>query len=93
MLGERIEQCIQSPSIQLDIVDMLHEQVMKPRDAHSASLANSHRSTFEETLSIIMNYCDERLILLSNADVNFHAEMQKCDELSVEPSPGATTTR
>jgi len=36
-----------------------------------------------------MNYCDERSILSNNADVNFHAEMQNCDELSVQPSPGA----
>ena len=27
---------------------------------------------------------------MSNADVNFDSEMQKCDELSVQPSPGAT---
>ena len=89
MLGERIEQCIQSPSIQLDIVDMLHEQVMEPSYAPSANSANSHQATFEEDHSFIMNYCDERSISSSNADVNFHAEMQNCDELSVQPSPGA----
>ncbi len=83
MLGERIEQYIQSQSIPLDMGDMLYEQVMKHRDVPSASLANSHRPTFEENHSIIMNYCDDRPILSNNADVNFHAEMQKCDELSV----------
>ena len=83
MLEERIEQCIQSPSIQLDIVDMLHEQVMEPSYAPSANSANSHQATFKEDHSFIMNYCDERSILSINADVNFHAEMQKCDELSV----------
>ena len=90
MLGERIEQCNQSQSIQLDMADMLHEQVMKPSYAPSDSLANSHRPTFEGNHSIIMNYCDERSILSNKADVNFHAEMQKCDELSVQPSYGAT---
>ena len=44
-----------------------------------------------ENLSIIMKYSDDQSISLSNADVNFDAEMQKCDELSVLPSPGATT--
>ena len=79
-----------SQSIQLDIVDMLHEQVMEPSYAPSAYFANSHQATFEENHSIIMNYCDERLIFSNNADVNFHAEMQKCDELSVQPTPGAS---
>ena len=83
MLGERIEQYKQSQSIQLDMGDMLYKQVMEPRYAPSANLANSHQATFEEDHSFIMNYCDERSILSINADVNFHAEMQKCDELSV----------
>ena len=87
MLGERIEQCIHSLSIQLDIVDMLHKQVMEPSYAPSANSANSHQATFEENHSIIMNYCDERSILSFNAYVNFHAEMQNCEELSVQPSP------
>ena len=94
MLGERIEQCNQSQSIQLEMGDMRHEQVMEPSYTPSANLANSHQATFEENHSIInqfiMNYCDERSILSNNNDVNFHAEMQKCDELSVQPSPGAT---
>ena len=89
MLGERKEQYIQSQSIHLDMGDMLYEQVMEPSYAPSANLASSHRPTFEENHSIIMNYCDERSILSNNANVNFHAEMQKCDELSVQPSPGA----
>ena len=75
MLGEWIEQCNQSQSIQLEMGDMIHEQVMKPSYAPSASLTNSHRPTFEEDHSIIMNFCDERSILSNNADVNFHAEM------------------
>ena len=90
MLGERIEQCNQSQSIQLEMGDMLHQQVMEPSYAPSANLANFHQATFEENHSIIMNYCDERSILSNNADVNFHAEMQKCDELSVQLSPGST---
>ena len=73
MLGERIEQCNQSQSIQLDMADMLHEQVMKPSYAPSASLANSFRTKFSENLSIIMKYSDDQLISLSNADVNFVA--------------------
>jgi hypothetical protein len=43
-----------------------------------------------ENLSIIMNHSDEQSISLINADVNFYADMQKCDELSVQPIPGAT---
>ena len=63
---------------------------MKPSYAPSANFANFHQATFEEDNFFIMNYCDERSILSINADVNFDAEMQKCDELSVQPSPGAT---
>ena len=89
MLEERKEQYIQSHPNRLDIVDMLYEQVMEPSYAPSANSANYHQATFEENHSIIMNYCDERSILSNNADVNFYAEMQKRDELSVQPSPGA----
>ena len=73
--------------------DMLYEQVMKPRDAPSASSTNSFRTTFIElieNLSIIMKHSDEQSISLTNADVNFYAGMQKCDELSVQPIPSAT---
>ena len=70
--------------------DRLYEQVMKPSYAPSASLANSFGTTFEENLSIIMKYSDDQSISLSNADVYFDAEMQKCGELSVQPPPGAT---
>ena len=63
---------------------------MKPSYAPSASLANSSGTTFMENLSIIMKYSDDQSTSLSNANVNFDAEMQKCDELSVQPSPGAT---
>ncbi len=69
---------------------MLYEQVMKPSYAPSASLANSFGTMFMENLSIIMKYSDDQSISLSNAEVSFDAEMQKCDELSVQPSPGAT---
>ena len=90
VLGERIEQCNQSQSIQLDTRDMLYEHVMKPSYAPSASLANSFGTTFMEYLSIIIKYSDDQSISLSNADVNFDAEMQKCDELSVQPFPCKT---
>ena len=59
--------------------DMLYEQVMEPSYAPCANSANFHQATFEEDHSFIMNYCDERSILSINANVNFHAEMQKCD--------------
>ena len=62
----------------------------EPRYAPSASLANSFGTTFMENLSIIMKYSDDQSISLSNADVNFDAEMHKCDKLSVQPTPGAT---
>ena len=80
---------------QLVMGDMLYEQVMKPRDAPSASSTNSFRTTFMENLSIIMKHSDreesdEQSISLSNADVNFYADMQKCDELSVQQILGAT---
>ena len=79
MLEERIEQYIQSHPNRLDMGDMLYEQVMEPSYAPSANSANSHQATFEENHSIILNYFHERSILSNNADVNFHAEMQKCD--------------
>jgi hypothetical protein len=73
--------------------DMLHEEVMKTRDAPSVSFAatNSFRTTFMENHSIIKKYADKQSISLSNADVNFNAGMQKCKELSVQPImiPGA----
>jgi hypothetical protein len=56
--------------------DMLYEQVMKPSYAPSASLENPFGTTFMENLSIIMKYSDNQSISLSNADVNFDAEMQ-----------------
>ena len=87
MLEERIEQYNQSRSIQLDMGDMLYEQVLKPRYAPSASLENSLGTTFMENLSVIMKYSDDQSISWSNADVNFDAEMQKCDELSIQPTP------
>ena len=65
---------------------MLYKQINVP----SASLANSFGTTFMENLFIIMKYSDDQSISLSSADVNFDAEMQKCDELSVQPTPGAT---
>ena len=83
VLEERKEQYIQSHPNRLDMGDMLYEQVMEPSYTPSANPANSHQATFEENHSIIMNFCDERSILSNNTDVNFHAEMQKCDELSV----------
>ncbi len=65
--------------------DMLYEQVMEPSYAPCANSANFHQATFEEDHSFIMYYSDERSILSINADVNFHAEMQNCEELSVQP--------
>ena len=70
MLGERIEQCNQSQSFQLDMVDMLHEQVLKPSYVPCASLANSFETTFMENLSIIMKYSDDQSISWSNTVVN-----------------------
>ena len=72
---------------------MLHEQVMKPRDAPSAFATNSFRTTFMENYSIIKKCADKQSIdsiSLSNANVNFDADMQICKELSVQPTPGAT---
>ncbi len=71
--------------------DMLHEHVMKTRDAPSVSFAatNSFRTTFVENHSIIKKCADKQSISLSSADVNFNSCMQKCKELSVQPIPGA----
>ena len=41
-------------------------------------------------LSIIMKYYDDQSISLSNADVNFIVDVQKREELLVQPIPGAT---
>ena len=43
-----------------------------------------------ENLSIIMKYYDEQSILLSNANANFIADVQKREELLVQPTPGAS---
>ena len=69
--------------------DMFNEQVIKPRDAQSATSTNSNGLTFMENSSTIMKYYDDQSISLSNANVNFNAGMQKCKELSVQPIPSA----
>ena len=68
----------------------LHEQVMKPSDVSSVTSPNSNGSTFMETLSIIMKYYDDQSISWSNTVVNFIADVQKREELLVQPIPGAT---
>ena len=69
---------------------MLHEQVMKPRNAQSANSTNSNGSTFMENLSIIMKYYDDQSISLSNTDLKFIADVQKREEFLIQPTPGAT---
>ena len=54
-------------------------------------LAGPFEKTFMDKHSIFMNLkTDDQFNLLSNAVLEPIADMQKCDELLVQPIPGAT---
>jgi hypothetical protein len=73
------------------MADMLYEQVMKPRYAPCETLAGPFEKTFMDKHSIFMNLkTDNQFNSLSNAVLEPIADMQKCDELLVQPIPGAT---
>ena len=73
------------------MADMLYEQVMKPKYAPCETLAGPFEKTFMDKHSIFMNLkTDDQSNLLSNAVLEPIADMQKCDELLVQPIPGAT---
>ena len=70
---------------------MLYEQVMKPRYAPCETLAGPFEKTFMDKHSIFMNLkTDNQFNSLSIAVLEPIAGMQKCDELLVQPIPGAT---
>lgn len=73
------------------MADMLYEQVMKPRYAPCETSAGPFEKTFMDKHSIFINLkTDDQFNLLSNAVLEPIADMQKCDELLVQPIPGAT---
>ena len=73
------------------MADMLYEQVMLPRYAPCETSAGPFEKTFMDKHSIFINLkTDDQFNLLSNAVLEPIADMQKCDELFVQPIPGAT---
>ena len=57
--------------------DMLYEQVVKPRNANRVNFAKSHGKTLMDNYSIFMKQADGQLKFLKNANVYFHAAVQK----------------
>ena len=78
------------------MADMLYEQIMLPRYAPCETLAGPFEKTFMDKHSIFMNLKTDdqfnNFNSLSNAVLEPIADMQKCDELLVQPnlsrSPG-----
>ena len=69
---------------------MLPQLVVRPRDAPCGALLDSPRSAFEENVYYLEKYYDNQSISSNSADVNFDADVQKREELSVQPIPDAT---
>ena len=69
---------------------MLQQQVVRAQDAPCGASLYSPRSAFEENMYYLEKYSDNQSISSNNADVNFDADVQKREELSVQPIPDAT---
>ena len=70
---------------------MLPQHVVRPRDAPCVASLNSPTSlSIERNMYYLEKYYDTQYTYSNDADVNFDADVQKREELSVQPIPDAT---